>query len=328
MITQSINLNMTPGMVKPRIWASQNDTGSRTFEFHLFNAGQAFTPAVSDSVLLNGTKPDSTTFSYACTKSGNVIQADCTAQMTALAGDVECEIRVVNSSEETVGSANFILSVELDPQDIANVSENELAALAILTAQGAGYAASAAQSASDASDSAASVSAAVEQITTNKNNITSLTTRMGTAEGNITSLQSGKLDKTDVVNDLTQTTTGKALDAVAGKTLSDALASAVTALSNTLETIVLSNTIGTPRKMTFNGGLVMVFFTTEVQATYDLSAHIGYIIGATGAGASTSNYDKLSIASLTSTSVSIDPTRGETTKYPAWIIVIGTSPSP
>lgn len=312
MITQSINLNMTPSMVKPRIWASQNDTGSRTFEFHLFNAGEAYTPAGSDSVVLNGIKPDGTTFSYACTRSGNVIQADCTLQMTAVVGDIECEIRVINSSQETVGSANFTLAVEVDPQDLANVSENELAALAVLTAQGAGYAASAAADAASIADSA-------QQITTNKNNITSLTTRMGTAEGNITSLQSGKLDKTDVVNDLTQTVTGKALDAVAGKTLNDSL-------SNTLETITLSDTIGTPRKMTFNGGLIMIFFTTEVQANYDLSSHLGYILGATGAGTSVNNYNKLSIASLTSTSVAIDPTRGETTKYPAWIIIVGLPP--
>lgn len=305
MITQSINLNMTPGMVKPRIWASQNDTGSRTFEFHLFNAGEAYTPAGSDSVVLNGIKPDGTTFSYACTKSGNVIQADCTLQMTAVVGDIECEIRVINSSQETVGSANFTLTIEVDPQDLATVSQNELAALAVLTAQGAANAAAAAQSASDASDSAASIAASASQIATNTSNIASL--------------QSGKLNKTDVVNDLTQTVTGKALDAVAGKTLNDSL-------SNTLETITLSDAIGTPRKMTFNGGLVMIFFTTEVQANYDLSSHVGYILGATGAGTSINNYNKLSIASLTSTSVSIDPTRGETTKYPAWIIIVGLPP--
>ena len=312
MITQSINLNMTPGMVKPRIWASQNDTGSRTFEFHLFNAGEAYTPAGSDSVVLNGIKPDGTTFSYACTKSGNVIQADCTLQMTAVVGDIECEIRVINSSQETVGSANFTLTIEVDPQDLATVSQNELAALAVLTAQGAANAAAAAQSASDASDSAASIAASASQIATNTSNI-------ATNTSNISSLQSNKLNKTDVVNDLTQTVTGKALDAVAGKTLNDSL-------SNTLETITLSDTIGTPRKMTFNGGLIMIFFTTEVQANYDLSSHLGYILGATGAGTSVNNYNKLSIASLTSTSVAVDPTRGETTKYPAWIIIVGLPP--
>lgn len=163
MITQSINLSMNPGTARPRIWASQNDSGSRTFEFYLYNGAQLYTPG-TNTVLLNGTKPDRTTFSYPCTVTGSKISADCTAQMTALVGDVECELRVVDGNQESLGSANFTLSIELDPQSIANVSENEIASFALLTAQSAANASAAAASASEAVASAQALSRAITRV--------------------------------------------------------------------------------------------------------------------------------------------------------------------
>ncbi len=166
MITQTINLNMTPGVITPRIWASQNDSGTRAFQFNLFNGAQTYSPAASDSVLMNGIKPDGTAFSAACSHSGYVVTADCTAQMTAVVGDVECEIRIVDPNANTIGTVNFILSVEVDPQELATVSENELAALAVLTAQGAANAAAAASAASEAVSSAQALSGAITRVNT------------------------------------------------------------------------------------------------------------------------------------------------------------------
>lgn len=167
MIKQTINLNMTPGAITPRIWASQNDTGARAFEFYLYNGTALYAPASSDSVLINGVKPDKTTFSYAVSVSGYTLTADCTAAMTACAGDVLCEIKIVDSSSNVLGTANFILAVEVDPQELASVSENDLAALAVLTAQGAANAAAAAASAEAAADSAAELADTVLQVQNN-----------------------------------------------------------------------------------------------------------------------------------------------------------------
>ena len=43
MITQSINLNLIPGAVPPRISISQYDTGSRVLSITLYNGAVAFT---------------------------------------------------------------------------------------------------------------------------------------------------------------------------------------------------------------------------------------------------------------------------------------------
>ena len=204
MITQTINLNMTPGVVVPRIWASQNDSGSRAFVFYLFNGSTPYYPASSVSVLLNGIKPDGTTFSYACSLSGYTVSADCTEQMTAVVGNVECEIRIVDANQDNVGSANFILAVEVDPQELASVSENELAALAVLTAQGAAHAAEAAAEAATAQSAAESLSGAVADVAQHTQEISALQEETNTLQGYYSGI-SGLLNSLVVVRDFRQT---------------------------------------------------------------------------------------------------------------------------
>ena len=111
MITQSINLNLIPGGVLPRINVSQYDQGTRTLVFNLFNGATSFT-VTGLTVYIVGTKKDNTGFEYACTISGtSQVTCDITDQMTAFAGEVTCEIRILDGTDQ-LGTCNFILNVE------------------------------------------------------------------------------------------------------------------------------------------------------------------------------------------------------------------------
>ena len=153
MITQTINLNMIPGAVYPVIHVSQYDNDSGALVFNLYNGdGTVFTIPASSAVVINGTKPDGYGFSYSATYSGSVVTADVTQQMTAVAGEVKCELRITNSSD-VVGTQNFTLMVEeaaLDDNTV--VSDSDIPAIAAA----ADYAAAAAASAAEASSTLSS----------------------------------------------------------------------------------------------------------------------------------------------------------------------------
>lgn len=110
-ITQEINLNLIPGAVPPRISVSQYDDASRSLVFRLYSGAVSFTPGSSTTAQIRGTKPDNKGFEYAATISGSTVTATITEQMTAVAGDVRCEI-VLMDSTKTIGTGNFVLEVE------------------------------------------------------------------------------------------------------------------------------------------------------------------------------------------------------------------------
>ena len=125
MVTQTINLNLIPGGVPPVIHVNQYDIGNAALILKLHNGFSEFTVPASASVTLVGTKPDNTGFVYAAESvRGSLATVNVTQQMTALAGDVMCELRIrsegtgANSDEtghsdhENIGTINFILRVE------------------------------------------------------------------------------------------------------------------------------------------------------------------------------------------------------------------------
>ena len=129
MITQSINLNLIPGAVPPRIKVSQYDFGSRTLQFTLFNGTSPFTTA-SLSAVIQGTKPDNHGFSYDATYSAGVVTADITKQMTACAGAVTCELVIEDASHNKLGTGNFILDVEPSAlSEDTDISDTEIPAI-------------------------------------------------------------------------------------------------------------------------------------------------------------------------------------------------------
>lgn len=127
MYTQNINLSVIPSGVRPVIPCSQYDNQLQALRFTLYKEGASFTIPNNAAVIINGYKPDNTAFSYAATAiSGNVVTFAVTQQMTAVAGDVVCELRV-RTEGEIIGTLNFILRVEPAPlQDDTVLSETDI----------------------------------------------------------------------------------------------------------------------------------------------------------------------------------------------------------
>ena len=165
MTTQTINLNMIPGGVLPVVYASQYDNQVDALVFNLYDGGSVFEIPVGASVLINGTKPPidggtPTGFSYsAASFSGNRVVCNVTQQMTAVIGDITCELRV-RTTAEIIGSVNFILRVEpsaLNDDTVLSETEIPLIEQAIeIAADLAGYIETATDAASTATAAAES----------------------------------------------------------------------------------------------------------------------------------------------------------------------------
>lgn len=127
MYTQETNLNVIPSGVRPVIHCSQYDNNLSAIRFKLYKENAEFTIPSGAAVIINGYKPDNTGFSYAASAiSGNVATIDMTQQMTAIAGDVLCELRV-RTENQIIGTLNFILRVEPAPlQDDTVLSETDI----------------------------------------------------------------------------------------------------------------------------------------------------------------------------------------------------------
>lgn len=128
MITQSINLNLITGQVLPRVNASQYDNNTRTLSMYLYDGELTFNIPNGVSGYIQGAKPDRTGFQYAATVTAgsNVVTFDITEQMTAVAGDVTCELVLVDG-DDRIATVNFILHVEPAAlSDDTVISETEL----------------------------------------------------------------------------------------------------------------------------------------------------------------------------------------------------------
>ena len=127
MYTQETNLNVIPSGVRPVIHCSQYDNNLSAIRFKLYKDNAEFTIPSGAAVIINGYKPDNTGFSYAASAiSGNVATIDMTQQMTAIAGDVLCELRV-RTENQIIGTLNFVLRVEPAPlTDDTILSETDI----------------------------------------------------------------------------------------------------------------------------------------------------------------------------------------------------------
>lgn len=127
MYTQETNLNVIPSGVRPVIHCSQYDNNLSAIRFKLYKENTEFTIPTAAAVIINGYKPDNTGFSYAASAiSGNMATIDMTQQMTAIAGDVLCELRV-RTENQIIGTLNFILHVEPAPlTDDTILSETDI----------------------------------------------------------------------------------------------------------------------------------------------------------------------------------------------------------
>lgn len=136
MIEQNYNLDLVPSGTPLVVYVSQFDKGGRRLSFTLYKDNVAFTLPTGASATILGTKPDQIAFMYAMQTSGSKIYIDVTEQMTAVAGPVQCEIRVSNTSGEQIGSSNFIIYCEKTPLDSdAVISETDIPVFEELVAQ-------------------------------------------------------------------------------------------------------------------------------------------------------------------------------------------------
>ena len=233
MITQSINLNLIPGAVPPRIKISQYDQGSRTLTFTLYNGTTAFTTS-GVTAKIQGTKPDMKGFAYDASYSSGVVTANLTRQMSCVAGDVLCEL-VLYKNGEVLGTGNFVLDVEASAlADDVDTSETVLPAYIDAAERAAADAATsagnAAASAVSASGSATSASASANSANTAKTAAETAKAAAETASATAVSAKNTAVDAKDTaVNAKTAAETAQAAAESASTTAVSAKDTAVNA---------------------------------------------------------------------------------------------------
>lgn len=137
MLTQTFDLNLSPGDVPLHIPVSQYDAASRTLVFNLFSSDGTISLPSGTAAEVRGTKPDGNGFSYAATISGTTVTVVVTEQMAAVAGKVLCELVLYKGTPATTESpasndyqqlatTYFVLVVKraaLDKDTVASESE-------------------------------------------------------------------------------------------------------------------------------------------------------------------------------------------------------------
>ena len=111
-MSQTIDVNMTPGLFMPTIYYSQGDIG-REFKINITTSDGTAIPAGA-TVKMQATKPSGLGFSVAGTLSGNVATFTTTETMTNEAGRVPAEL-VLEANGDRIGTANFYWQGEKDP---------------------------------------------------------------------------------------------------------------------------------------------------------------------------------------------------------------------
>lgn len=161
---QTVNLQIIPNGVMPRVNVSQFDVG-RQIQFKLYDGASAYNIPTGAMVRIDGVKPDKNGFSYEATYSGNTVTVETTDQMTVLSGDVMCELRIIVDDVDSIGTLNFTLAVEKSPIDSDTpMSDTDIPAIIALATEQMQRAEAAADNAHDsevnakASEDAAAIS--------------------------------------------------------------------------------------------------------------------------------------------------------------------------
>ena len=159
-------INMIPGKVGAVINASQYDYGYEV-QVTLYEGSVPYQIPSGASIRVEGTKSDAKGFSYECRAADGIVYVPIQIQMTAVRGDVPCEL-VVYKDGMRVGSCNFILAVEESALDgDTDISETDIPAIiAEATEQMEAAASSASQAAASATQAASSAASAETAKTT------------------------------------------------------------------------------------------------------------------------------------------------------------------
>lgn len=129
MLKQTYTLDMVPGGRTLIIPVSQYDHGMREILFNLTAGADPYTVPDGAAVSVRGTKRDSRGFAMPCTYVGSAVAVELRKNMTAVAGDTWCELRIAVGDTQ-VGSARFILRVEPSAlSDNTDISATEIPAI-------------------------------------------------------------------------------------------------------------------------------------------------------------------------------------------------------
>lgn len=119
-MTQSVYLTLRGGFCDEEIYAVQSDRDLS--EIRCVLRGYRYQPA--DTALLRATKPDGTVCYLAGEQEGeNIFRFRLTEQMTAVAGDVRCDV-ALSRGDGTVSSDEFLLKVR-PPAAAGEMTESE-----------------------------------------------------------------------------------------------------------------------------------------------------------------------------------------------------------
>lgn len=119
---EEITLNLIPGGATQVVHASQFDKG-RQFKLLTYDGDMPFNPSTYTAEF-EAIKPDGNIVQAAVTKDSTSVTVTTTEQMCAVEGDTICEIRF-SKDGNVIGTANFILRVEMDPIFEGTSSQSE-----------------------------------------------------------------------------------------------------------------------------------------------------------------------------------------------------------
>lgn len=132
---QKINLNIIPRGIPDVVNASQYDVG-RSIQFALYDGVNPYNVSQDATVQVAGKKGDNHIFCYDDTDdvvswSGNVVTITSTRQMTAYAGEVLAQLRVIDSGV-TLATVNFKMLIQERPDAEGDISDTEIPAIIAL----------------------------------------------------------------------------------------------------------------------------------------------------------------------------------------------------
>lgn len=196
-------LNRIPGKVMPVVNVNQYDKSESSLVFEVFDGDLPFNIS-SAGITIMGTKPDRTGFSYAASATGyNEVIADLEQQMTAVAGDVMCELRFTEMNM-IQGTLNFILRVE--PAALADdtvISETQIPMIeqaAEIAAQVVAYVEDARASANASATSADEAEQANQSVQSTVANITTIVTENVETRLTQIAINAAAQSKTEAIN--------------------------------------------------------------------------------------------------------------------------------
>lgn len=136
---QTINLNIIPKGIPDVVNASQYDVG-RVVQFALYDGATPYNIPQGATVQIAGKKGDNHIFCYdesdnVVSWSGNTVTITSTQQMTAYAGEVLAQLRVINNSDTpatVLATVNFKMLIQARPDAEGDISETEIPAIIAL----------------------------------------------------------------------------------------------------------------------------------------------------------------------------------------------------